>query len=48
MVDARLLDRQGRCRPCGSTAYTVRELNLHADQAWECYRCRDDRRRRAA
>lgn len=34
-----MMDRPGKCRGCGSTEYTRRELNLHPDQHWRCYAC---------
>lgn len=43
-VDERLLDRRGSCRTCGSTAYTVRELNVIAGQDFRCYRCLNEAR----
>lgn len=39
--EARLLDRPGKCRSCGDGAYSVRQLNLHPDQAFRCYMCYD-------
>jgi hypothetical protein len=36
-----LLDAQGVCRDCGSTAYTRHELTLHEGQNFRCYRCFD-------
>ena len=41
-LDDRLLDRPAKCRPCGSTSYTARQLNLHPEQV--CYFCFDGRR----
>lgn len=34
----------GRCRGCGTKAYTVKELNLHEDQKMICYYCLEEQR----
>lgn len=40
----RIAEHQGRCRSCGTDAYSINELNLHEDQAGRCYRCFDQAR----
>lgn len=35
---------KGRCRTCGTTQYTERELNISIDQHNICYRCLDEER----
>ena len=36
--------RQGKCRDCGTTRYTTKELNVTDGQDWRCYVCFDNKR----